>query len=107
MKLIRFSLVSLTSGETNVSGYIDANEVFAWHEWNIGDDLPPGGNIHRTLRGKTLVVLNTKAGAVQWTVESFDQVSAKILEARGQTIDAKHHKELADGAKLERSRFAV
>jgi hypothetical protein len=48
-----------------------------------------------------------KAGAAQWTAESFDEVSAKILEARGQTADAKHHKELADGEKLEKSRFAV
>jgi hypothetical protein len=102
--IVRFNLVSLTSGETSVSGYVDANEVFAWHEWKIEDGQP---NIHRKLRGQTVVVLQMKAGAAQWTAESFDEVSAKILEARGQTADAKHHKELADGEKLEKSRFAV
>lgn len=104
-KLLKFALVSLTSGEMDLPGYMDANEIFAWHVWNIGDDVAP--NMHRKMRGKTLVVLNTKPGAVQWTTESFDEVSAKILEARGQAKEAEAHKELADGAKLEKSRFAV
>jgi hypothetical protein len=106
MKMVRFTLTSLTTAE-EIPGYMDANEIFAWHVWNIGDDIPPGGNIHRKLRGKTLVVLNTKPGAIQWTQESFDEVSAKILEARGQAGDAKTHKELAEGARVEKSRFTV
>ena len=101
---MRFALISLTTAET-IPGYIDANDIFAWHVWNVSDELAP--NMHRKLRGKTLVVLNTKPGAVQWTEESFDEVSAKILEARGQTADAKTHKELAEGARVEKSRFAV
>jgi hypothetical protein len=105
MKLLRFALVSLTSGETDIPGYVDAGEIFAWHVWNIGDDVAP--NMHRKLRGKTVVVLQMKAGAAQWTLESFDEVSAKILEARGQSADAKAHKELADGAKLQHSRLAI
>jgi hypothetical protein len=105
VKLVRFALASLTTGDTDIPGYIDTAEVFAWHEWNIGDDVQPG--MHRKLRGKTLVVFQMKAGAAQWTAESFDEVSAKILEARGQTVDAKAHKELADGAKLRTSPFAV
>jgi hypothetical protein len=103
--LVRFALVSLTSGETNLPGYVDPNEVFAWCVWNVGDDLPP--NMSRKLRGKSLVTLQFKAGATQWTLESFDEVSAKLLEARGQTIDAKAHKELAEGAKLNKSALAV
>jgi|HubBroStandDraft_6_1064221.scaffolds.fasta_scaffold41034_5 hypothetical protein len=102
--LVRFALVSLTSGETDVPGYIDAGEVFAWHVWKI-DESTPG--MHRSLRGKTVIAIQMKAGAAQWTLESFDEVSAKLLEARGQFPDAKTHKELADGAKVEKSRFAV
>jgi hypothetical protein len=103
--IVRFALVSLTSGETDVPGYIDADEIFSWTVWNVGDDMPP--SMHRKLRGKSLVTLLAKAGTTQWTMENFDEVSAKILEARGQTVDAKAHKELADGAKLRTSPFAV
>lgn len=105
-KFVRFAFVSLTSGEADLSGYVDPGEVFAWSVWNVGDDLPP--NMSRKLRGKSLITIQFKAGATQWTLESFDEVSAKLLEARGQTEDAKAHKELAAEARtLDRSRFAV
>jgi len=106
MKLIRFALVSLTSGETDLGGYVDASDVVSWNVWNIPDDVNAGPNIHRRMRGKSLVALNLRGGICHWTTESFDEVSAKLLEARGQAADAKAHKELADGAKLEKSRFA-
>jgi hypothetical protein len=105
MKPIRFALVSLTTAE-EIPGYLDVEQIFAWHVWNVGDDVAP--NMHRKMRGKTLVVLNTKPGAVQWTEESFDEVSAKILGALGQTGDAYNaHKELAEGAKLKTSSLAI
>lgn len=106
-KLVQFALVSLTSGETELGAYIDSDEVVSFNVWNIGEELPPGGQIHRKMRGKSLVSLNLRGGIAHWTDESFDEVAAKLLEARGQTADAKHHKELADGAKVEKSRFAV
>lgn len=106
-KLIRFALVSLTSGETDLGAYVDAAEVVSINVWNIGDELPPGGQIHRKMRGKSLVSLNLRGGIAHWTDESFDEVAAKLLEARGQTTEAKTHKDLADGAKLQRSRLAI
>jgi len=106
-KLIRFALVSLTSGETDLGGYVDSADVVSWNVWNISDELPPGGGIHRKMRGKSLVALNLRGGIAHWTTESFDEVSARILEARGQAAEAKTHKDLAEGAKLQHSRLAI
>ena len=104
-KMIPIKFVSLQTAENDLPAYIDAAEIICISVWRIGDEVGP--NMHRKMRGKTLVTLMTKAGTMNWTEEGFDEVSAKILEARGQTADAKTHKELADGAKLEKSRFAV
>lgn len=105
--LIRFALVSITSGETDLGGYVDSAQVVSWNVWNIADDLSMGAGIHRKMRGKSLVALNLRGGIAHWTTENFDEVSAKLLEARGQTREAKTHKDLADGAKLQHSHLAI
>jgi hypothetical protein len=106
-KLVKFALVSLTSGEIDLGGYVDSSEVVSFNVWNIGDELPPGGGIHRKMRGKSLVSLNLRGGIAHWTDETFDDVAAKLLEARGQSAEAKTHKDLADGAKIQKSRLAI
>jgi hypothetical protein len=90
--LLHFLLVNTLSGETEIPGYIDVAELASWTRWKVPDDAPMGGpSPHRTLRGKFLISLNTKGGMTHWTDESFDSVSARILEARGQKDRAEIH----------------
>ena len=86
---VHFSLVNIQSGETGIPGYVDVNEIASWNRWKVPDDL--AGGLHRSLRGKLIIVLNMKVGITHWCEESFDAVSARILEARGQKDRAEIH----------------
>lgn len=90
---VKFLLVNTASGEEHIPQYVDAGEIVCWGPWVVPDSLPPG--MHRSLRGRTLVVLNTKTGHMHWCEESFDVVSARILAARGQHEEAKVHEAAA------------
>ncbi len=91
--LLQFSLVNIATGETGIPGYVDVNEIASWNRWKVPDDTPGGpGGLHRTLRGKLITTLNMKTGATHWSDETFDAVSARILEARGQKDQAEIHR---------------
>jgi hypothetical protein len=86
---LQFPFVNVATGETGVPAYVDAEQIMVWYQWIIPDDL--GQGVSRKLRGKTLVVLVTKSGSQHWTDDSFDSVSARILEAKGQKDRAQLH----------------
>jgi hypothetical protein len=90
--LLYFEAVNTLTGETAIPGYIDVDELASWTRWKVPDDAGGGpGGVHRSLRGKLLISLNTKGGMTHWTDESFDSVSARILEVRGQKDRAEIH----------------
>jgi len=101
---VKLLLVNTSSGEEHIPTYADANEISSWGPWVVPDPLPQG--MHRSLRGRTLVVLNFKTGMMHWCEESFDAVSARILAARGQDAEAKVH-EAAAKTSAPRSALAV
>ncbi len=103
--LLQFPLVNLQTGETEIPGYLDADNVISWNVWNVPSDLPSG--IHRTMRGKAIVCINLKGGLAHWTDDSFDSVSARILEARGQKDSAEVHVAVHAAAKINKSRLAI
>lgn len=86
---LKFLVVNTSSGEEHIPQYVDANEIISWGPWVLPESLPPG--MHRSFRGRTLIVLNLKSSHMHWCEESFDAVSARILAARGQEAEAKAH----------------
>jgi hypothetical protein len=102
--VVKVLLVNTGSGEEHIPQYVDANEIVSWGPWLVPDSLPQG--MHRSLKGRTLVVLNFKTGMMHWCEESFDAVSARILAARGQEAEAKAH-EAAAALNAPRSALAV
>lgn len=102
--VVKLLLVNTGSGEEHIPQYVDANEVVSWGPWLVPDSLPQG--MHRSLRGRTLVVLNFKTGMMHWCEESFDAVSARILIARGQVDEGEAHKSAA-ALSAPRSALAV
>ena len=86
----KFLVVNVQDGRFDVPCYIDCEQISEWHEWKTGMDLPQG--VHRNLRDKTLIVINMKTGGMHWCQESFDAVSARILEARQQGTLAEIHR---------------
>jgi hypothetical protein len=101
---LKFLLVNTSSGEEHIPFYVDASDISSWSPWVVPDSLPQG--MHRTLRGRTLTVLNLKPGHMHWCEESFDAVSARILSGRGQEPEAKAH-EAAAALNAPKSALAV
>lgn len=104
--MVSLDFLNLQTGDDKVPGYLDAEQVLSWTAWKI-EELQPG--MHRSLRGKTLVTITTKAGSMNWTAESFHRVSAKLLRPLGHAeLAAAHEKEaeLETAAALH-SKFAV
>lgn len=96
MSFLKFQLINPQTGKPEDEAYVDAEQISTWQSMKTKYDKPC-----------TLINFKSGMGFAYQVNASFDEVSAKILEARGQSADAKVHKELADGAKLEKSRFAV
>jgi hypothetical protein len=105
--LLHFQLINMQTGETDIPGYIEADAILSWNVWKLGDDLSQG--MHRTMRGKTIVVINVNngIGLAHMTTDSFDSVSARILEARGQKDRAEIHAAAHASAKINKSSLAV
>jgi hypothetical protein len=104
---LQFPLVNLQSGKIQIPGYVDATEIISWNVWTVPDDAIGPAGIHRTLRGKEIVCMNMKGGMVHWTDDSFDSVSARLLEARGQKDRAEIHAAAHAAAKINKSPLAV
>jgi len=106
--LLQFPLVNLQTGKTQIPGYVDVTEIASWNLWTVPDDAIGGPQgLHRSLRGKEIVVLSTKSGLTHWTDDSFDSVSARILDARGQKDRAEIHAAAHAAAKTNKSPLAV
>lgn len=95
-KFLKFHLIDPQTGKPGDEAYVDSELIGSWQSMKTKHDKPC-----------TLINIKSGMGFAYQVNETFDEVSAKLLEARGQTADARIHKELADGAKLEKSRFAV
>lgn len=100
----QFFVVNTSSGEQHIPQYVDCKEVVSWGPWVVPDPLPQG--MHRSLKGRTLIVLNMKTGHMHWCEESFDAVSARLLAARGQHEEVKAH-EAAAALNAPKSPLAV
>jgi hypothetical protein len=96
MSFLLFQLINPQTGKPEDEAYVDADQVSTWQSMKTKYDKPC-----------TLINFKSGMGFAYQVNATFNEVSARILEARGQSADAKHHKELADGAKVETSRFAV
>ncbi len=97
---VEFLVVNTSSGEEHIPQYVDTAEIVSWGPWTVPDSLPQG--MHRTLRGRTLVILNMKSGHMHWCEESYHAVSAYILIARDQNVAAKAHSDKAAAEKAMR-----
>lgn len=95
-KFLRFQLINPQTGKPEDEAYVDAEQVSTWQSMKTKYDKPC-----------TLINFKSGMGFAYQVNVSFDEASAMILEARGQSADAKHHKELADGAKLKTSSLAI
>jgi hypothetical protein len=101
---LHFACVNIQTGEFEIPSYVDVTEIVSWNRWKVPDDQ--AGGIHRGLRGKLIIVLNMKSGIAHWTDESFDSVSARILEARGQDA-ATAARLMKDRAELHAAAYAA
>lgn len=95
--IIFIQFVNVATGECGIPAYIDAAKISKWYRWQVPDDLPFSPNQatpHRSLRGKQLTVIENENGQ-SWSDEPFWQLSASILEARGEKALSLYAKNLA------------
>lgn len=93
---LKFQLINPQTGKPEDDAYIDTEMIVSWQSM-------------KTKYDKACVLVNFKSGMgfAYQVNETFDSFSALILAERGQDKSAAVHRELAEAAKLEKSRFAV